>query len=179
MDNKLFETVNGEDLEFSPALQKAYVDFINEAFGFNESGEDFKKLLPKLFGETRSTCRTATFAFEKSTGRIAACAGRFPVKLSISWKEFKAFGIGNVCCRKDLREQGLMSAVMREAVEKMIKDGAALSFLGGMRQRYNHFGIETCGTRNSYHVLSKTLKNLTLGAKGVEILPVTGSDIKA
>ena len=52
MDNKLFETVNGEDLEFSPALQKAYVDFINEAFGFNESGEDFKKLLPKLFGDS-------------------------------------------------------------------------------------------------------------------------------
>ena len=37
MDNKLFETVNGEDLEFSPALQKAYVDFINEAFGFNKT----------------------------------------------------------------------------------------------------------------------------------------------
>ncbi len=155
-----FSIVDGSEFGDRQAANRAYLELINEAFGFDEAGEDFARLLPKLFGPSRDPASCTTFAVDSSDGRLLACAGRFPVTFYLGNKPVKAFGIGNVCARKELRNMGLMSQVMKAAVERMIEDGAVFSFLGGSRHRYSHFGFERTGVAYEFDLSEKTLKKL-------------------
>ena len=155
-----FRIVDGSTFTDRAEANRAYMALINEAFGFNASGEDFRRLLPKLFGPGRDGARHTTFTVDTSDGSLAACAGRFPVDFIAGNTRIKTFGIGNVGVRAELRKRGLMSAVMPAAVNKMISDGAVFSFLGGSRHRYKHFGFERAGIVYSFDLSAKTLRKL-------------------
>ena len=155
-----FSIVDGSEYTDRAAANRDYLALANEVFGFNESGEDFARLLPKLFGPGRDAAAHTSFAVSDQDGSMVACAGRFPVDFIAGNTPLKAFGIGNVGVRKELRKRGLMSAVMTAAVNKMIADGAVFSFLGGSRHRYKHFGYERAGVVYGFELSVKTLRAL-------------------
>ncbi|MBO5077700.1 MAG: GNAT family N-acetyltransferase [Clostridia bacterium] len=155
-----FSIVDGSEYTDRAAANREYLALANEVFGFNESGEDFARLLPKLFGPGRDAAAHTTFAVSGQDSSMVACAGRFPVDFIAGNTFLKAFGIGNVGVRKELRKRGLMSAVMTAAVNQMIVEGAVFSFLGGSRHRYKHFGYERAGVVYGFELSAKTLRAL-------------------
>lgn len=139
-----------------------YIDLINYTFGFNGFDRSFVKLLPKLFSKEnrqRSTDQTF-FAFERSSGEPVACVGAFPLDYSICGEKVSAVGIGNVAVHPRYRGLGLMKAAMHMALDEMTGSGAAMAVLSGRRHRYNHFGIEKCGTESVYTLTRKTISYL-------------------
>lgn len=54
-------------------------------------------------------------------------------------------GIGNVFCYPPFRGQGLMSALLRQAIDEMRCRGFALALLDGDRLRYGRYGWEVAG----------------------------------
>ncbi len=178
--NRDFSIFDGKDYTDRLAANREYLELINSAFGFDESGEDFARLLPKLFGQGCDGAMHTTFAVDSSNGAMAACAGRFPVDFCIGDKTVKAFGIGNVCARREFRNMGLMSAVMKASVSKMIEDGAVFSFLGGSRHRYSHFGFERAGVAYEFDLSEKTLDGLSKDVSRVfELKPLSTDDREA
>ncbi len=160
MNDNAYKITDGREYVNREAINGAYLDLINDAFGFTKNGEDFRRLLPKLFGKNRDAAAETTFAEDVRDGSLVACAGRFPVDFTVCGRKLKAFGIGNVCTLEKVRGNGLMSAVMTEAVRKMAADGAALSFLGGSRFRYRRFGFEKCGVSTTFEIEKKSLDGL-------------------
>ncbi|MBO7090077.1 MAG: hypothetical protein J6W70_09240, partial [Lentisphaeria bacterium] len=89
-----FSIVDGSEYTDRAAANREYLALANEVFGFNESGEDFARLLPKLFGPGRDAASHTTFAVSGQDSSMVACAGRFPVDFIAGNTFLKAFGIG-------------------------------------------------------------------------------------
>jgi len=134
-----------------------YIDLINYVFGFNGSERSFVKLLPKLFSPENAPRSTDDTVFVYDGGSPVACVGAFPLDYVICDTSVKAFGIGNVAVHPRYRGQGLMKSAMYSALDYMIKNGADMTVLSGRRHRYNHFGIEKCGTDTVYVLTAKTI----------------------
>ena len=57
------------------------IDFINMVFSHNERPHDFKRLLPKLYGEGRDT--SDCHYIVKENGKIKAAVGVFPTNIHV------------------------------------------------------------------------------------------------
>lgn len=120
-----------------------YMDFINYVFGFNGNSSDFKKLLPKLYKYEYEPALSSYVAVEN--GKLKAAVGAFDHDISVCGEYIKTRGIGNVAVHPYSRGSGYMKTLMNLALEDMIKEGIALSVLGGRRQRYNYFSYDKLG----------------------------------
>lgn len=120
-----------------------YMDFINYVFGFNGNSSDFKKLLPKLY---KYEYEPAVHSYVTvADGKLKAAVGAFDHDISVCGEYIKARGIGNVAVHPYERGSGYMKKLMNLALEDMVKEGVALSVLGGRRQRYNWFSFDKIG----------------------------------
>lgn len=134
----------------TPDMYDDLMDFMNYVFGFDGNGEDFKKILPKLYDPERDPCRSNYVVTEN--GKLKAAIGAFDSKLSVGGEILPCRGIGNVAVHPYSRGKGYMKDCMKMALDGMIADGIALSVLGGQRQRYQHFGYESVGQEYSVGV---------------------------
>lgn len=128
---------------------ETYMQLINDVFGFTQSGNDFRTLLPKLYRPGRrpqdeNYC--VTEVYDDGTRRTVAAIGAFTHEIVVCGKTLKCRGIGNVAVSADKRSLGYMKAPMEMALDDMVKDGVVLSTLGGRRQRYNYFSYDRAGT---------------------------------
>jgi len=82
-------------------------------------------------------------------GKIVGTIGAYAFDWLVSDGELvipiEAFGIGQVCTQKEFRGQGVMSALMKHAINEMTNAGKMISFLTGDRFRYQHFGYDPGG----------------------------------
>ena len=127
----------------TPEMYDDLMDFMNYVFGFNGNDSDFKKLLPKLYNPDCDPCYNNYVVTEN--GKLKAAIGAFDSVLNVNGETLTCRGIGNVAVHPYSRSKGYMKDCMKLALDGMIADGVDFSILGGIRQRYNHFGYETSG----------------------------------
>lgn len=82
-------------------------------------------------------------------GRMAGGLMMVPRRLRIGETEIVYGGIGHVHCHPAFRNHGVFSALMKECVAQMRRQGIPLSALGGDRLRYGHYGWEHCGCQRT------------------------------
>lgn len=152
------------------------MDFINYVFGFNGNGEDFKKLLPKLYKPEYKPCESNYIVTED--GKLRAAIGAFDDALTVCGKTLKVRGIGNVAVHPYHRSKGYMIDSMNLAIEDMKKDGVDLSILGGQRQRYGYFGYDSVGVGANVDITPTNLRHCFANVpfRKLEIRTVEDSD---
>ena len=143
------------------SMHDEYLDFINYVFGFNGREQDFPKLLPKLYAREDDPAASSYVVVEN--GRMKAAVGAFDHTVTVCGRELKCRSIGNVAAHPYDKSRGFMKCLMNMAVEDMVRDGVAMSTLGGRRQRYNYFSYEKSGTSYRFSVGPDNMRH-TYGA---------------
>jgi predicted N-acetyltransferase YhbS len=132
------------------------VDLINYVFSAYQP-HDFEKLLPAQYARTNFMAGTNYVA--KEDGKIVANVGAYPAVYNVCGEEIAITGITSVAVHPRARSKGYMRKLMDMALEDMRKDGAALSFLMGRRQRYEYFGYTPCGVRFNYYCNTDNIRH--------------------
>lgn len=106
------------------------LDFANYVFSQSSQPHDFRRLLPKLYGENSGS--EGYHYLVREDGRIRAMVCAMP--LSLLWRQaVAAAGIGTVSVHPYARGKGYMKALMNQAMEDLKTQGYAMAFLGGMQ----------------------------------------------
>ena len=156
---------------YKKCTRAEYPDMINmlyKAFEFDPNDEFFT-------GELASRSPHPDHALDSeiekhyiaiTDGKVVGAVGAYPSTLYVSENkrggkklEIKASGIGQVSCIQDYRGRGVMSDLMKIAIDDMKKSGVHLSVLDGDRTRYGHFGYDYAGTIVSFNIQKKRLSN--------------------
>ncbi len=155
-----------------------YMALINRVFGFDGVERDFRTLLPKLYRPGRAPQDENYVVTEN--GVCVAAVGAFSHEIRVCGTVIPCRGIGNVAVEKSARGRGYMKDCMHMALTDMVRDGIALSTLGGRRQRYRYFGYDKAGVCYTFALNADNLRH-TLGAdyeSGLEIRQVCAEDTK-
>ncbi len=134
-----------------------FMQLINDAFGFTGTGRDFRTLLPKLYRPGRAPQNENYVVTEDSI--CVAAVGAFSHEIRVCGLSIPCRGIGNVAVARNARSRGYMKDCMNMALSDMVKDGIALSTLGGRRQRYRYFSYDKCGQAYTFVVNSDNLRH--------------------
>ena len=148
------------------------LDFANYVFSQSSQPHDFRRLLPKLYGENSGS--EGYHYLVREDGRIRAMVCAMPLSLLVAGKPLRAAGIGTVSVHPYARGKGYMKALMNRAMEDLKTQGYAMAFLGGMRQRYEYVGFTPTGTRASFHLTAGNLAHRYpgLSGEGVSLSPL-------
>lgn len=151
--------MNAYTLENAKAADRGeLLEFLLKAFRTNDANHAaFETLYPDLFDATDEAM--GCHRIIRCNGKIGACVGAYPMRVHVGRCEVEVFGIGQVSCAPELRGGGRMSALLADVCARMEASGAALSWLGGRRDRYVRFGWEVAGTN-----LHSSLDARSLGA---------------
>lgn len=151
MENNLYVGL-GTDLPFDELMQ-----MLNDAFDFTASGRDFRNLLPKLYRpEARPQDENHIVS---ENGKCVASVGAYSHTLRVCGVKIPCRGVGNVAVLKEARSKGYMNLAMKDAMDKMVRDGVALSTLGGRRQRYRYFGYEKIGPLFQFSIARENIRH--------------------
>jgi predicted acetyltransferase len=60
------------------------------------------------------------------------------------------YGVGQVCCKPEFRNRGVMSGLLNASAQQMRERGNIIGCLSGRRFRYMHFGYDFGGSRVTY-----------------------------
>lgn len=135
-----------------------YMDVINVSFGFMTPETQFLGLLPKLYREQYRPQDQNYVVTED--GVLTTAVGAYDHELMVCGRTLPCRGIGNVAVHPDHRSKGYMKDAMNAALDDMIKDGIAMSTLGGRRQRYLYFGYDKAGPVYRYHVSRDNIRHV-------------------
>ncbi|MGL5314113.1 MAG: GNAT family N-acetyltransferase [Peptostreptococcaceae bacterium] len=128
------------------------IDFINYVFSHSSSSVDFPTLLPKLYKKDNDTMNNHYLV--KENGKIKSVVGSFPMEYEVLGERFSVAGIGSVSVHPYSRGCGYMKKLMNMAIDDMKNENVDISFLGGLRQRYEHFLYEPCGQQFDFYITS-------------------------
>jgi len=124
------------------------VDFLDLVFSTAYNPNNFEAMLPDFY--TPRGFATGTNYIVKEDGKIVANVGAYPAVYHVCGQDLQVAAISSVAVHRRARSKGYMKKLMEMALTDMRKDGAALSFLIGQRQRYEYFGFTPCGVRLAY-----------------------------
>ncbi len=123
---------------------------LNTAFG--HSGETwFEENLSNCtpFEKDAQANEIANHFIAVSEHQVIGAVGAYPVDWAVSFGDKKyavnAYGIGQVSCLPEYRNRGVMTGLLNAAASEMSARGCTVSFLGGDRWRYSHFGYDFGG----------------------------------
>ena len=114
-----------------------------------------ERVYPRLFRRSDESMGRYNVACEN--GRILSNVAVYPMTMVIRGTRLSAGAIGMVGTLGEHRGRGLMSMLLRRAVERMEAEGMDISILGGDRQRYGRFGGENSGRRLALDVNSRSV----------------------
>ncbi len=117
-----------------------YLDLIDLVFGYTNTVNQFRNLLPKLYKPELNPAYNSFNAYQN--GKMVAAIGSFPLSTQVMDVTLKGMGIGNVAVHPDHRGEGHMKVALNMSIEDMIAQGIDFSCLGGQRQRYNYFSYD-------------------------------------
>lgn len=157
-------------------MRDDFLDFINYVFGFNGNGEDFLKLLPKLYKEEYHPCENNYVVTEN--GKLKAAIGVFPRTMQVLDETLSVHGVGNVAVHPYSRSKGYMKDLLYKAVQDMIDAGADFADLGGLRQRYQYFSYEIAGTCINFDFSGTSMRHCFGDSprKDMDFVPVTDAE---
>ena len=135
------------------------MDLLNLSFNFTEPERQFFGLLPKCYREQYRP-QNSNYVVVDEDGVLAAAVGAYDHELVVCGRRLPCRGIGNVAVHPDHRRKGYMKMAMNRSLEDMIKDGIALSTLGGRRQRYQFFGFDKAGPLYSFGISPQNIHHL-------------------
>ncbi|MBQ7962834.1 MAG: GNAT family N-acetyltransferase [Clostridia bacterium] len=141
--------------------REALLDLLDTTFGFNEEGNKFINLLPKLYKEQYHPAENNIIL--DVDGDMRAAVGLYYNTLTVGDEKLKIGGIGNVAVHPDHRGKGYMQFCMLLALDEMKQNMTDLSCLGGARQRYEHFSYQPAGINTSFNYRKDNVKR-TLGS---------------
>lgn len=136
------------------------LELLDLTFGFNEEGNKFINLLPKLYKEQYHPAENNIIL--DVDGDMRAAVGLYYNTLTVGDEKLKIGGIGNVAVHPDHRGKGYMQFCMLLALDEMKQNMVDLSCLGGARQRYEHFSYQPAGINTSFNYRKDNVKR-TLG----------------
>lgn len=140
-----------------PQMREELIEFLNLCFGFDGKEKDFIKLLPKLYKEQYCPCEHNYVVMEDQ--EIKSAIGVYSRELSVCGERISLHGVGNVAVHPDSRSKGYMKRLLSLAVDDMIKSGADMSDLGGLRQRYQYFSYEPVGTKLLFEITENNMRH--------------------
>lgn len=108
----------------------------------------FEALYPDLFVETEAAAQRHLIIRQKD--RIVSCIGTYPMTLAIAGCRVAVAGLGQVCTDPSMKGRGCMSQLLTASVERMEREGIAVSWLAGRHDRYGRFGWETVASGLTY-----------------------------
>ena len=133
-------------------------DFANRVFDI-----DFRKLLPKVYGEDPIMHAAHYIADDGEIKGLVAVLGD---RLTVGETVLKTGYVGSVSVDPDSRRQGLMMKLMDIANCDMLEDGTDIAFLNGNRQRYQYHGFVPAGATYFFNVngdnLTHALSNVSI-----------------
>jgi len=158
---------NVEYLKAAESDFEELIDLTNLVFS-EYAPSDFEVELPALYNERNFM--TGTNYIIKENGRIVANVGAYPFDYSICGDNLRITAVTVVAVHARVRRKGYMKKLMEMTMSEIKKDGTDLSFLYGLRQRYEYFGFTPCGIRLEYtcnkhniqHFFGETSKNITI-----------------
>ncbi len=164
-------TENGNNLYFLDKpeisdLTKMF-DLMDLVFSQDSEPHDFRNLLPKLYHNTQQ-CADDHYIV-RAGDRIVASIGSFPVEIQMGGHTLKAEGIGGVATHKRETGKGHMRNIMHAVNDHYQNDGVQLSYLGGMRKRYQYHGYEPSGICYSFYVTKSNVKEISATAKAITL----------
>lgn len=134
-----------------------YLDLIDLVFGYTNTINQFRILLPKLYKPELNPAYNSFNAYKD--GKMVAAIGSFPLSTQVMDVTLKGMGIGNVAVHPEHRHEGHMKAALTMSMEDMIAQGIDFSCLGGQRQRYNYFSYDYAGVCYRYHIGPNNLRH--------------------
>ncbi len=130
---------------------------IDQTFGFQTPETQFLGLLPKLY-KPEYRPQDANYTVTED-GRPVAAVGAYDHEVTVAGYRIPCRGIGNVAVHADCRGKGYMTLAMEAAVNDMVKDGIALSTLGGRRQRYQYYSYDKCGLCHTFTLTADNIRH--------------------
>ncbi len=118
----------------------------------------FPRILPKLYQNEETA--EAHWLAEEDDGTFSGLVGAFSLPTTVAGEPLRVTGIGTVCTRPGYRRRGLMLELMRRALEEAAANGTDYLVLGGIRQRYGHWGFENAGVNPVYFFEDVTMNYL-------------------
>lgn len=141
------------------------IDFINYVFSHSHYPHDFKKMVPKVYGDNPRENAIHFIAFNES-GQIIGVVGLLPLNFHIDDTILKCGFIGSVCVHPYYRSQGHMKKLMNMADDYLKANCFDLGILDGLRQRYEYYGYQKSGIHLSFEVNSDNIRH---GLKDISI----------
>lgn len=143
-------------------------DFADLVFGI-----DFRKLLPKVYGEN-PVMHAAHYIAD--CGEIKGLVAVLGDRLTVGETVLKTGYVGSVSVHPDSRGQGLMMKLMDLANSDMLQNGTDIAFLNGNRQRYQYYGFVPAGATYFFNV---NTDNLTHALQNVPIDHIRFEELRA
>jgi len=150
LHNKMEDEYIMSNVEYLKAAENDFeelIDFTNLVFSVY-APSNFEVELPTLY--KKQNFMTGTNYIVKEDGRIVANVGAYPFDYSVCKNNLKINAVTVVAVHTRARSKGYMKKLMEMALSDMHKDSTDLSFLYGLRQRYEYFGYTPCGVRLEY-----------------------------
>lgn len=133
--------------------------FLDRAFGFEPEKNGFLTFLPKLYRREYKPWNCNRAVRDPESGALSAVLGLYPLTLRIAGRQLSCMALGNMAVEKHARGQGLMTALMADAVEQCRAAGCELAVLGGQRQRYAAFGFEPTGADRTFRLTAANFRH--------------------
>lgn len=164
-----------------PGDQAALVDFANYVFSQAHRPHDFKRLLPKVYGDHVCTTEIATHYIARQDGSLRAMAAMLPLRMHVLSDVLRLGFVGTVCVHPYARGEGHMKRLMGDLLNNARTQDLDLLVLGGQRQRYGYFGFQPGGTALRYTVTATNLRHAVAdaGASEVDLSPLESEDASA
>lgn len=164
-----------------PGDQAALVDFANYVFSQAHRPHDFKRLLPKVYGDHVCTTEIATHYIARQDGSLRAMAAMLPLRMHVLSDVLRLGFVGTVCVHPYARGEGHMKRLMGDLLNNARTQDFDLLVLGGQRQRYGYFGFQPGGTALRYTVTATNLRHAArdAGASEVDLSPLESEDASA
>ena len=153
------------------------IELLNLVFTRKNGREmDFEKELPKMCVRNDERMGRHFGIFED--GKLVAALGVYPLPVDIAGERLLFSTVGNIATHPDYEGRGYMNLLIGRAMQELVELDVDASRLGGLRQRYNRFGYETCGrvytfSLSDYNVKRKLLEKV----QGVEFTRISREDI--
>ncbi len=155
------------------------IDFLDFVFSKAYSPTHFRKMLPLCYQPTDEHM-SHNFAIREN-GKIRAIVGLFPAQIQVGDEILNLGGIGGVSAHPNDRGKGWMKLLMNRSIEEMKSTNTDLSFLIGLRQRYQYFGYEKAGILLEYKLqqtnIRHTFQNSCPSNSDLHFVPLTASDL--
>lgn len=132
------------------------VELMDTAFSF--PNYSFPDLLPKLYNKDRNDISQQLCV--DVNGEFRSTIGLFYNTVDVCGEKIKSCGIGNVCVKKEYRNQYYMKFNMSCAMDEIKQKFTDFAFLSGQRQRYGYYSFELGGVSYSFDFKTVNVKHL-------------------